>query len=230
MTEAKKTTAQKAADAKRSIQQRVFAARMNMEKLARTAKGQVGSHKYSYVTHENVIDCCLVPLMEEGVLIAQEVRVHDGEQMMRTALVNCDDPTDFMFSEAYIPRIQDPQKIGSWMTYLKKYTLKGLLGLPDTDDDDGASASGTNAGNTVEKKKADYGEGVHAVTPTEVKLVKEGPGGQWKLFAIDSVDGEFTTFEPFVANACNRASKNKESINIKFEEKKGRVNAMSVVD
>jgi len=90
----------------------------------------------------------------------------------------------------------------------------------DLNDSDGAT----------ERKVADYKAGDHSITPTGVKLVKEDPKGGWKLFAIDTSDGEFTTFEPFVANACNRASKNKESINIRFEEKKGRVNAVSVVD
>lgn len=224
-----KTATQKAADAKRTIQQRVFAARQNMEKLARTTAGQVGSHKYNYVTHENVIDACLSQLAAEGVYLEQVGRIHDGEQTVVTYLVNVDDPSDFTFSEFYIPRLTDPQKLGGWFTYLKKYELKGQLGLPDTDDDDGASASGVNAGNTQQAKEANFKPGVHEVVPTYVKKVKEATDGSWTLFAIGTKDGEFTTFERDVANAVHAAIADGEVLNIKFEEKKGRVNATHVV-
>jgi hypothetical protein len=39
-----------------------------------------------------------------------------------------------------LPNIQDPQKIGSAITYYRRYSLQSLLAL-QTDDDDGNKAS-----------------------------------------------------------------------------------------
>ena len=40
-----------------------------------------------------------------------------------------------------LPDIQDPQKLGSCITYYRRYTLASLLGL-QAEDDDGNAASG----------------------------------------------------------------------------------------
>jgi len=232
MTEAKKTTAKPKVteEVVRNIHQRVHAARINMEKLARTASGQVGSHKYNYVTHENVIDTCLELLSSEGVLVTQGTFYNEGGQGIITRLINIECPADAIDSPFYIPHLEDPQKVGSWFTYLKKYTLKGLLALPDTDDDDGAAASGSNAGNVARRPKWEPGVGVHEATPTSVKKIKEDKSAGWTLFAIDTSEGEFTTFERDVANGCHAATAGNNSVNIRFEKKKGRVNAVAIVE
>ncbi len=38
-------------------------------------------------------------------------------------------------SELELPNIQDPQKLGSAITYFRRYTLKSLLGIAEVDDD-----------------------------------------------------------------------------------------------
>ena len=39
------------------------------------------------------------------------------------------------WSEMELPQITDPQKIGSCVTYFRRYTLKSLLAISETDDD-----------------------------------------------------------------------------------------------
>lgn len=228
MTEAKKTTTKPKADA-RSIYERVFAAKQNMDSLRRSTQGQVGSHKYMYVTLLDVMDACEGPLNDEGVLVSQAMALFEGGQILRTALINVSNPSDQMIAEMIMPALSDPQKMGSATTYYRKYSLKALLGLPDTDDDDGAAASGDNAGNATRPAEATFKPGVHEVVPTYVKKAKEAPDGSWTLFAIGCKDGEFTTFERDVANAAHSAIADGEALNIKFEEKRGRVNATHIV-
>ena len=46
----------------------------------------------------------------------------------------------FVSSEMELPNLQDPQKLGSAITYFRRYTLQSLLGL-QAEDDDGNKAS-----------------------------------------------------------------------------------------
>lgn len=50
-----------------------------------------------------------------------------------------------------LPELNDPQKVGSAITYYRRYTLQSLLGL-QAEDDDGNKASG-NTNNTKENKR-----------------------------------------------------------------------------
>lgn len=76
-------------------------------------------------------------------------------------------------------------------------------------------------------KKAEFKAGIHKVKPTSTKVVKET--SSWTLYAIMCADGEFVTFSPDVANACHTASEEKKELEIRFVEKKGKVNADSIV-
>ena len=44
-----------------------------------------------------------------------------------------------LVSEIDLPNIQDPQKLGSAITYYRRYTLQSLLGLQAEDDDGNGS-------------------------------------------------------------------------------------------
>ena len=53
----------------------------------------------------------------------------------------CVDGTGATISGLKLPVIADPQKLGSCITYYRRYTLSSLLGL-QAEDDDANSASG----------------------------------------------------------------------------------------
>ena len=53
----------------------------------------------------------------------------------------CIDGTGGVISGLKLPEISDPQKLGSCITYYRRYTLGSLLGL-QSEDDDGNAASG----------------------------------------------------------------------------------------
>ena len=64
------------------------------------------------------------------------------------------DSTDCIESSLQLPELNDPQKLGSCITYYRRYTLASLLGL-QAEDDDGNKASKPVAKKTkpVAKKK-----------------------------------------------------------------------------
>jgi len=57
------------------------------------------------------------------------------------------DSTDCIESSLQLPELNDPQKLGSCITYYRRYTLSSLLGLQAEDDD------GNKASKPVAKKK-----------------------------------------------------------------------------
>ena len=58
------------------------------------------------------------------------------------------DNGDSVTSSMLLPNIQDPQKVGSAVTYYRRYTLQSLLGLQAEDDD-------ANVASKATKPKAD---------------------------------------------------------------------------
>ena len=76
------------------------------------------------------------PLLEKnGLLLIQPIK--DGK--VQSYIFDLE-TNEFEYSEMVLPDIADPQKIGSAITYYRRYTLQSLLGL-QADDDDGNKAA-----------------------------------------------------------------------------------------
>lgn len=69
---------------------------------------------------------------------------------------------DCISSELELPQIADPQKVGSAITYYRRYTLASLLAI-QAEDDDGNKASGNRGG--VKEKKGDDLKWLNKGTP-----------------------------------------------------------------
>ncbi len=72
----------------------------------------------------------LQPLLEKHKLVLIQP-ITDNE--VRSVIVDLDGGS--VESSMKLPDIQDPQKIGSAITYYRRYTLTSLLGLQAEDDD-----------------------------------------------------------------------------------------------
>jgi hypothetical protein len=76
------------------------------------------------------------PLLEKnGLLLLQPIE--DGKVV---SVIYHVDTEMSVKSEMVLPNLQDPQKLGSAITYYRRYTLQSLLGL-QAEDDDGNKAS-----------------------------------------------------------------------------------------
>lgn len=76
------------------------------------------------------------PLLEKyGLLLLQPIR--DGKVI---SFIYDVETGDSEWSGISLPDISDPQKLGSAITYYRRYTLQSLLGL-QAEDDDGNKAS-----------------------------------------------------------------------------------------
>lgn len=95
-----------------------------------TAKGDKFS--YTYAKFEDVIEMCKEPLNKNGILLTQLVRWDSVETVLMHAASGEYFSTE---SKIVVARLNDPQANGSGITYIKRYALLAILGLPTEDDD-----------------------------------------------------------------------------------------------
>ena len=95
-----------------------------------------------YATLTSVWDACRKPLTDNGLSAVQSFRVDDnGLLLLVTKLIHTSG--EWMVSEYPITPVKnDPQGLGSAVTYARRYTLSSIVGVVADDDDDGNAASG----------------------------------------------------------------------------------------
>lgn len=70
-------------------------------------------------------------LIENGLLLSQPIQ--DG--LVKSLIIDAESGEVLLNSEIALPDIKDPQKLGSAITYYRRYTLKSLLSIAEGDDD-----------------------------------------------------------------------------------------------
>lgn len=95
--------------------------------------------KSTYATLAAILAAVEIPLLDEGVLISHTLdHGTDGSMMLRTSLTHWD--TGASIETSFPIAGNDPQRLGSALTYARRYNLLNLLNLA-TEDDDGEAAS-----------------------------------------------------------------------------------------
>jgi hypothetical protein len=117
----------------KNIYSKIFLLRKEVGKLSKTEENPF--YKCKYFDINGLIENIRPLLEKNNLLLLQPIKngkvysiildIETGEQIE---------------SELELPQIQDPQKIGSAITYYRRYTLQSLLGL-EAEDDDGNKAS-----------------------------------------------------------------------------------------
>ena len=109
-----------------------------------TAKQQIGkvhknarSHHSKYADLNAVLDACEQILLDNGLMILQPI----NEDMVVTQIIDVDSG-EKIESFMRLPAINNPQQLGSAISYYRRYSLVSCLTLAATDDD-GAEASKT---------------------------------------------------------------------------------------
>jgi hypothetical protein len=126
-----------------SIYSKLFEAKKEIGKISKDSKNPFFKSKYFDVN--KLLDSVEPILQKNGLLLLQPIE--DGKVFTKIIDV---ETSESVSSEMTLPNIQDPQKLGSAITYYRRYTLQSLLGLQAEDDD----------GNLAAKKPI-------VVTPTE---------------------------------------------------------------
>lgn len=92
-----------------------------------------------YAELSTVIDTCSPSLNKHGLAVIQTIKAVEGKNILCTML--CHESGETLESYIYLPDINDPQKLTSAITYLRRSTYLAITGLVADSDDDGNSVS-----------------------------------------------------------------------------------------
>lgn len=118
---------------------------MKMEKVSKDSTNPFFKSKYASLS--NILEAIQIPLAESGLCFSQFPSDNHG---LSTILLHAESG-EFLESTYYMKPVKDdPQGIGSTITYQRRYALASVLGLNIDDDDDG------NAGSQPETDKNNH--------------------------------------------------------------------------
>jgi len=104
--------------------------------VGKVSKNSKNPHfKNTYADLNALIDAVEPILLEKGLLMLQPIQ--NGN--VTTIIIDCEN-NESVESSIALPVLTDPQKLGSAITYFRRYTLQSLLSLM-AEDDDGNKAS-----------------------------------------------------------------------------------------
>jgi len=96
--------------------------------------------KSRFSTLQDIVDCARTATAH-GICFTQEVDFDDARMFVRTTMLHASGE----MRESRTPIISrdnsDPQKMGSAITYAKRYGLQAIFGIPADEDDDGNKAN-----------------------------------------------------------------------------------------
>jgi len=126
-------------------------AQADMGPLVKNATNPHFKNKYADIG--SILELIKQPLMDNQLALYQSTTLADLRTCLSTTLTHI--PTgEFVESTAYLPGIDDPQKIGSAITYYRRYQLMCLFNL-NAEDDDGQSASSRTTTRETAPKELD---------------------------------------------------------------------------
>jgi hypothetical protein len=99
--------------------------------VGKVSKNSKNPHfKNTYADLNALIDAVEPILLEKGLLMLQPIQ--NGN--VSTIIIDCES-SESIESSIALPVLSDPQKLGSAISYFRRYTLQSLLSLQAIDDD-----------------------------------------------------------------------------------------------
>lgn len=109
---------------------RILEVQKQIGTLSKSAKNPF--FKSAYLDLNDLLKHVTPLLHEQGLLLMQPIQ----EGKVVTVIVDATDGKALATSDMLIPpTLTDPQKLGSAITYFRRYTLKSLLAIAEGDDD-----------------------------------------------------------------------------------------------
>jgi len=129
-----------------SIYKKIFEAKKEIGKISKDSTNPFFKSKYFDIN--GLLEHVEPILQKHDLVLLQPIK--DG--MVTTRIYDIESNT-FVKSEIALPNIQDPQKLGSAITYYRRYTLQSLLGLQAEDDDGNIASKSVKTKTPTEKLK-----------------------------------------------------------------------------
>jgi len=137
----------------KTLTQKIHQVGVRVGSIEKTKENPFFKSKYFDI---NDLLAVLNPALEkEGLSVIQPLDMETGANLhavIRTIVTNGKETQTYTLP---LPTIQDPQKMGSAITYYRRYSLQSLFGLQTNDDDDGNVASKETRANKKAKTTDD---------------------------------------------------------------------------
>lgn len=136
-------------DSAKSLFKALLEARKSMDKIVKDKKNPF--HKSNYADLENVINAIMPSLLENGLVLTQ---LTSGRHNIETIITHAATGQSISTGVLTVPvkDPQDPQKVKSGITYMRRTQILALLSLGEADDD-GNSASGRDGKQTQSSRR-----------------------------------------------------------------------------
>ena len=122
-----------------SIYKKLFEAKKEIGAITKDAKNPF--FKSNYFDINSLLREVEPILQKHGLLLLQPI----SNGAVTTVIYDVEtDNKNYMSSCIALPDLKDPQKLGSAITYYRRYTLQSLLGLQAEDDDGNKASAGVN--------------------------------------------------------------------------------------
>jgi hypothetical protein len=119
---------------KTSIYTKLFSLKEKVGKISKDSKNPFFKSKYFDI---NALLENIEPLIHDNNLVLLQPILNNK---VCTKIVDIE-TGDEVVSEIELPNLSDPQKLGSAITYYRRYTLQSLLGIQAEDDDGNKAAA-----------------------------------------------------------------------------------------
>jgi hypothetical protein len=108
-------------------------AQSEFPRIGKDGKADTGKYSYTYATLPSVMDAVLPALHKNGLALMQ---TFDAGEIVTTLRHASGESVDSRIG--YPTSGVNPQDLGKWITYLRRYAIVAMLGLAPDDDDDAA--------------------------------------------------------------------------------------------
>ena len=139
-----------------NINEKLFNLQQEIGTVSKDASNPFYKSKYFDI---NSLIKQLQPLLKKHrLLLLQPIE----EDIVYSKLI-CVDGTGATISGLKLPVIADPQKLGSCITYYRRYTLSSLLGLQAEDDDANAASGVTEEQKWLNQNTPEYSKAIEFI-------------------------------------------------------------------
>ena len=97
--------------------------------------------KSRFVTLKGVLDAVRPALHEAGITVLQCLDMHEGQTIVVTTLLHTSGQSMSSRCPVICAKPNDPQALGSAITYARRYAVAAICGVAPSDDDDDAEAA-----------------------------------------------------------------------------------------
>ena len=146
-------------------------AQSTMGALTKSSKNPFFKSKYADIA--DVFEVLREPFEDNNLCLTQSLQVMPCGKRTSLKTMIFHESGQFLESSILLPEISDPQKIGSSITYYRRYSVMAMAKLVPVDDD-GNEASGHNDAKRA-KAKADYEKRANAKKTAVNQVAKVDP-------------------------------------------------------